>query len=131
VSDFGDVPAAILTAIDSAISLGGSSDGFMPYDKIPDDQFPYAMVYNPQKLLERGEFRHSSETTANPTIVVWKNVAMSTVNAAVVLIEAEIASDPTLGGVVEDAWVSLVGRDEADDANFTAAVFQIDTRGSV
>ena len=131
MSDFGEVPTAILAAIDSAITLKGSRDGFMLYSKIPPDDFPYAMVYDPVKEIDRGEFQHGEERTSNPVVVVWKNETIANVNAAVVLIEAEIASDPTLGGVVEDAWIGLVGRDESIDSPFTAAVFQIETKGTV
>ena len=131
MSDFGAVPTAILTAIGNAITLGGSRDGFISYDKIGAGNYPYAMVYNPIKAIERGQFQHGVETTANPVLVVWSNTAIATINAAVVLIEAEIASDPTLGSVVEDAWVATVARDEGIDSEHTAAAFLIETRVNV
>jgi len=131
VSNFGDVPAAILKVIDNAITLGGSRDGFISYAKIPPGEFPYAMIYDPVKEIDRGEFQHGVETTANPVLVVWFDETIDNVNKAVGLIEAEIASDPTLDGVVEDAWVAVVGRDEGLDSKHTAAVFQINTLGTV
>lgn len=131
MSNFGAVPTAILTAIGNAVTLGGSRDGFISYSKIPPDQFPFAMVYNPSKEHERGEFQHGVETTANPVLVVWHGATIATVNAGIVAIEAQIKSDPTLSSVVEDAWVSLAGRDEGLDSEFTAAVLVIDTRMSV
>jgi hypothetical protein len=131
VSDFGDVPAAILTAVGNAITLGGSRDGFIAFEKITPEEFPFAMVYDPIKEIDRGEFQHGEETTANPLLVVYSGATIATINADMVLIEAGIASDPTLGGVVEDAWVAVAGRDESLDTDYTVAVFQIDTRGSV
>lgn len=130
MSDFGDVATAILAAVDGAITLGGSRDGAISYSKIPTGSFPYAMVYNPLKQIERGEFQHGTETTATPLIVVWYEATMATVNDAVVLIEAALDGS-TLGGIVEDTWVSVVGRDEGVDSPHTAAVFQIETRGSI
>lgn len=131
MSDFGAVATAILSAVGSAITLGGSSDGALSYGKIPADQFPFAMVYNPIKKITRRPFRHGLEETATPLTVVWRDETIANVNAAVVLIEAQIASDPTLGGVVEDAWISIVGRDDGLDTEYTAAVFQVDTVGSI
>jgi len=131
MSNFGAVPTAILSAINTAVTLGGSRDGFINYTKIPADQFPFAMVYNPTKEIDRGEFRHGVETTANPVIVVWHDDDVATVNAGIVAIEAQIASDPTLGSVVEDAWVAVAGRDEGLDSPYSAAVLQINTRMNV
>jgi hypothetical protein len=131
VSSFGDVPTAILEAVGNAITLGGSRDGFQRYEDIPPDQFPFAMIFNPIKEQARGDFQHGEETTINPLLVVYSGATIATINADMVLIEAEIISDPTLGGEVEDAWVATAGRDESLDSDFTVAVFQIDTRGSV
>lgn len=131
MSSFGAVPAAILAAVGASITLGGSRDGFQAYPKIPAGSFPYAMVHSPVKQLERGDFRHGVETTATPLIVVWHAETITNVNAAIALIEAGIQADPTLGGVVEDAWVSVVGREETVDSVFTAAIMQIDTLANV
>ena len=131
MSDFGAVPAAILSALNNALSLNGSQDGAINYEQIPADEFPFAMIYDPVKTQERGDFQGGVERTANPIIVVWSDAAIADVNAAVVLVEAELASDPTLGGLVEDCWVSVVGRDESVESDLVAAVFQIDTKGTV
>ena len=127
MSDFGDVPTAILSAIDGAVTLGGNRDGFIAYSKIPADQFPYAMVFNPTKEHVRGEHQHGLETTANPVLVVFHNETIANVNDQAILIEAAL-NRSTLGGKVEDTWVALVGRDEGLDSEFTALVFSIETR---
>jgi len=130
VSDFGAVPAAILSVVDGAYSLGGYRDGFILYDEIPPDEFPYAMIHSPVKERERDDFQHGAETTANVMLVVFRNETIANVNAAVVTIEAALDGS-TLSGIVEDTWCSAIGRDEGLDSNFTAAVFQVNTRGSV
>ena len=130
MSDFGDVPAAILSAIDGAITLGGSRDGFIGYEHIPAGAYPYAMTYGPVKEIDRGEFQHGVETTATNVVVVWNGDTLATVNAAMVLIEAAL-NGSTLGSIVEDTWVAVAGRDESLESPLIAAVFQINTRVNV
>lgn len=130
MSNFGAVPIAILAAVDGAITLGGYRDGFVSYAKIAPDEFPYAMTHSPQKELERGEFQHGTETTATPLVVVWHDETIANVNDAMVTIEAAL-NGSTLGGIVEDTWVALAGRDESIDSLHIAAVFQVNTRGTV
>lgn len=132
MSDFGAVPAGILTVVAGAITLGGNRDGFIHYAKIPADQFPFAMIHSPVKQLERGEFEHGIETTANVLVVVWKAAAIATVNTDIALIEAALDGS-TLGtpAIVEDTWVSVVGREESVESDFTSGVFNVETRVAV
>ena len=60
-----------------------------------------------------------------------RDETIANVNTGIAAIEAAIVADPTLSGAVEDAWVAAVGRDEGLESQYTAAVFQIDTMGSV
>jgi hypothetical protein len=130
VSDFGAVAIAILSAVDGAITLGGNRDGFLSFDKIAPDEFPYAMTYEPSKTQDRGEFQHGTENITTPLIVVWTGATIAVVNADIVLIEAALDGS-TLGGIVEDTWVGEVTRYESEDSTRTAADFRIVTRGSV
>jgi hypothetical protein len=131
MSDFGAVPAAILVVVDGAITLGGSRDGFISYERIGPDEFPYAMIHSPVKERDRsGILQHGVETTANVLVVVWKSQTIATVNADVVTIEAALNAS-TLSGIVEDTWCAAIGRDEGLDSEHTAAIFQVNTRGSV
>ena len=88
------------------------------------------MIYNPVKEIERRPHQHGEERTSNPLLVVWANTAIGDVNDDIALIEAALDGS-TLGGEVEDTWVAVVGRDEGLKQLHTAAVFQIDTKGSV
>ena len=131
MSDFGAVPTEILSAVGGAITLGGSRDGFISYTKIPPGEFPFAMIYNPVKEIERRPHQHGEERTSNPLVVVWANTAIADVNTAIALIEAALDGSTLGAAAVEDTWVAAVGRDEGLESPYTAAVFQIDTKGSV
>jgi hypothetical protein len=130
VSDFGDVPTAILAAVDGAITLGAYHEGAVALDKIAESEYPYAMTYNPVKRQARGDLQHGEEVTITPLIVVWINETIANVNAAIVLIEAALDGS-TLGGVVKDTWVAEVIRYESTDSPRIAVDFEIQTLGFV
>ena len=131
MSDFGDVPAAILAVVNGAVTLGGYRDGFIAYTKLAPDQFPYAMVHSPVKKLDRGEFQHGVETTSNQLWVVWKDTAIADVNDQVILIEAALDGSTLTVNIVEDTWVSEVTRQQSVDSDFTGAIFTVETRVNV
>jgi len=130
VSDFGDAPTAILAAVGGAVTLGGSNEGFVTFDKIAPGDFPYAMTYEPAKSQDRGDFQHGTETTTTPLLVVWADETIANVNADIVLIEAAL-NGSTLSSIVEDTWVASVTRYESLDSERIAADFRIETRGTV
>jgi hypothetical protein len=130
VSNFGAVPAAILSTVNGAITLGDYQEGAISPDRIGESQYPFAMTYNPVQRHTRRPHKHSEETCITPMVIIWDASTVAQVNTAINSVKSALDGS-TLEGIVEDTWITEIVRYESPDSDRIAVDFEIETKGSV
>jgi hypothetical protein len=118
---------AIVTTIDARFTSSHKRVGFIPFDQIPADAYPFAMTYDPAGAAERLDPYQLVDTLTFNLLLIEAG-APANVETAKLWVDdfrAQVAGDPTLNSLVDIAWVSIWAIDEMPEASRVVTLIQV------
>ena len=125
MSDAGDIVAAILADVSAAVSLGGSSVESVSVESLPEDSFPFAMIVQTDYSSDRLDWIQEQRSWIISGQLFQRGGTRDDMQTKLEAVRDQLAADPTLGGVVDDATVDVAVPDSHPDAETIAGEFSV------